>query len=571
MCGIAGIFNLSKKKILKEEIKKSLSSIKHRGPDDQGYWINNDNNIALMNTRLSIQDLSSNGKQPMISDDGRFVLVFNGEIYNFNSLKKNYLSNEFFKSNSDTEVILKLFIKYNNKFLEFLEGMFALAIYDKKLKQLLIARDEFGVKPLYYHLSDKQLIFSSEIKTFFKLGVNKKVNLRAISSYLSSEYYENRSKTFFKDIFKLESGKYVEFKGKKLFKKNYFNFRNYSRKIFIPKNYNDRKYKLKQIISRCVKNGLVSDVPVSIASSGGLDSSILQSEALRYNKNASLISWDFKESKFSERKYVNKISRITKINPIFHEISSKDILKNLEEAILVNEEPFAGVPIISYYLTLKNINKNKVILDGSGLDEANGGYDKYYSNNKNYNKLSQDGSYGVQNVINNNFLKKFPNYNSEITLVNSLGNKMFNDLFFVKLPRALRFRDKISASLGFELRPIFLDKELIGYLQKLKKQDHYKNNYTKYILRDTFKDQIGKEIALNSKRNIQTPQTQWFKRDLKIWLESLIDKSFLWETNILDKEKFMEVYNLFKKNKINNSFFIWQFINLHFFLRKNYI
>lgn len=569
MCGIAGILNLSKKKISKEEIKKSLNSIKHRGPDDQGYWLNNDNNIALLNTRLSIQDLSSNGKQPMMSDDGRFVLVFNGEIYNFNSLKKNYLSNEFFKSNSDTEVILKLFIKYNYKFLEFLEGMFALAIYDKKFKKLLLARDEFGIKPLYYHLSDKQLIFSSEIKTFFKLDVNKRVNLRAISSYLSSEYYENRSKTFFKDISKLESGKYIEFKGKKLFKKNYFNFRNYSRKIFIPKNFNDRKHKLKQIISRCVKNGLVSDVPISIASSGGLDSSILQSEAFKYNKNASLISWDFKENKFSERKYVNKISKITKIKPTFHKISSKDVLTNLEKTILINEEPFAGIPIISYYLTLKNINKNKVILDGSGLDEANGGYDKYYINNKNYNKLSQDGTFGTQNIIDKNFLKKFPNYNSEINQKNSLANKMFNDLFFIKLPRALRFRDKISASLGFELRPTFLDKELIGYLHKLKKQDHYKYDLTKYILRDTFKDQIGKEIAFNRKRNVQTPQTQWFKKDLKLWLETLIIKSPIWEMNILDKVKFTEAYNLFKNNKINNSFFIWQFINLHFFLKKN--
>ena len=114
-----------------------------------------------------------------------------------------------------------------------------------------------------------------------------------------------------------------------------------------------------------------------------------------------------------------------------------------------------------------------------------------------------------------------------------------------------------------------MDKELIGYLHKLKKQDHYKYDLTKYILRDTFKDQIGKEIAFNRKRNVQTPQTQWFKKDLKLWLETLIIKSPIWEMNILDKVKFTEAYNLFKNNKINNSFFIWQFINLHFFLKKN--
>jgi len=382
MCGIAGIINFNEKKISEREVKLALKSIKHRGPDDNGSWTNNSKNIALINTRLSIQDPSTKGSQPMTSDDGRFVIIFNGEIYNFKYLKKNYFSNENFKSNSDTEVILKLFTRYNFKFLSLLEGMFAIAIYDKQNNKLFIARDEFGIKPLYYFIDRNKFIFSSEIKTFFKLNIKREINPRSLSSYLTSEYYENKTHTYFKNILKLESGSYMEINNGRVKTKSYFDFYEYSKKIFVPKKYNERKERLNEIISKCVKNGMVSDVPISIAASGGLDSSILQYEAYKINQNAKLISWDFRENEFSEKKYVNQISKITNVSPIFYKIYPKKIINILKEIISINEEPFAGFPIISYYLALKNINNNKVILDGSGLDEANGGYDKYYVQKK---------------------------------------------------------------------------------------------------------------------------------------------------------------------------------------------
>lgn len=569
MCGIAGIINFNEKKISEREVKLALKSIKHRGPDDNGSWTNNSKNIALINTRLSIQDPSTKGSQPMISNDGRFVIIFNGEIYNFKYLKKNYFPNENFKSNSDTEVILKLFTRYNYKFLNLLEGMFAIAIYDKQNNKLFIARDEFGIKPLYYYIDRNKFIFSSEIKTFFELNIKREINPRSLTSYLTSEYYENKKHTYFKNILKLESGSYMEINSGRVKTKSYFDFYKYSKKIFVPKKFNERKERLNEIILKCVKNGMVSDVPISIAASGGLDSSILQYEAYKINQKAKLISWDFEENEFSEKKYVNQISKITNVSPIFYKIYPKKIINILKEIISINEEPFAGVPIISYYLALKNINNNKVILDGSGLDEANGGYDKYYVQKKKYNKLSQDGSYGIKNIINEKFLSNFPNYDKDLILQNSFKKKMFNDLFFVKLPRALRFRDKISMSLGFELRPIFLDKELIAYLHKLKREDHYKKEFTKFILRDTYKNKISKNIAFRKKRNIQTPQTIWFKKDLNKWLSNLLRKSPLWDTNLLDRNKFLLNYDLFNRGKINNSFFIWQFINLHYFIKKN--
>ena len=312
---------------------------------------------------------------------------------------------------------------------------------------------------------------------------------------------------------------------------------------------------------------MISDVPITIAASGGLDSSILQYEACKKNQNIELVSWDFKDNTFSERAYVEEICRITKAKSNFYEIKVQEVFKNIEKLVLINEEPFAGVPIIIYYLMLKNINKNKVILDGSGLDEAHGGYDKYQIKTSDYYKIAQDGTKSSINIAKQDFLKKNSNYDTDILQNRTFKKKLYNDLFYIKLPRALRFRDKISMSLGFELRPVFLNKELITYLHKLNHNYHFKDSLGKYFLRNSYKNKIGKKIAFSNKRNIQTPQSKWFKESLQKEIKSLIKKSHIWDLNIIDKKKFEFYYLNFLKNDIKNSFFIWQFINLHFFTK----
>ena len=219
---------------------------------------------------------------------------------------------------------------------------------------------------------------------------------------------------------------------------------------------------------------------------------------------------------------------------------------------------------------LKTINKNKVILDGSGLDEAHGGYLKYYKKKlKNYSSLSQDGSDSVnKKILNNDFFLKNPNYDDELTITNSLKNNMYNDLFFLKLPRALRFRDKISMSVGQELRPSFLNAELILSLFKLKKKDHFRFNKTKFLLRKIYQKKITDEIAFEDKRNIQTPQTQWLTDDLLEWVNEILQKSYIWELNIYNKKEFFLNLNNFKSIGLKNSFFIWKAINIHFLFKE---
>jgi len=568
MCGISGLYNFTNKKIHPLQINKIISSITHRGPDNQNYWIKDDRKLALINTRLAIQDISKNGNQPFISNNKNFILVFNGEIYNFNELRKE-LKNEFnFKSNSDTEVLLNLYIKYKKNCLKKLKGMYSFAIYDKTNDELFIARDPFGVKPLYYYFNNTCFFFSSEIKTFFSLNIEKKINLRSLSSYLVSEYSENIKKTFYKNINKLQSGHFLILKNKKLSIKKYFSFSQEVDKLKIPKNDITKNNYFLDLIQKTVKQSTISDVPISISSSGGLDSSILHYEALKFNKQIDLISWDFKEKIFSEKKFVNKISKITGLTPKF-QLYTKEIFKNnIEDIIKINEEPFSGTPVAAYHSMLKNICNNKVVLDGSGLDEAHGGYDKYYLKNKRFSSLSQDGSDSINDTIyNKKFLQKYPTYDDELPKINGLHSKMYSDLFYIKLPRALRFRDKISMSLGKEIRPSFLDTELIGSLFKLRKKDHYNKSFSKYLLRDIYKGKITRNIVFSNKRNIQTPQTLWLSENLINFINKTLLNSYIWDLGIYDKKMFFYALTNFKKLKLKNSFFIWKILNLHFLIK----
>ena len=570
MCGISGILKFTNKKIQKSEIDKSIISIQHRGPDSQNFWLDNDKKTLLINTRLAILDISKKGNQPLFSKDKRYIIVFNGEIYNFKELKEELLSDFFFYTNTDTEVLLNLFIKYKENCLEKLNGMFSFAIFDKIEKKLFIARDPFGIKPLYYHIDENQFLFSSEIKTFFSLGIKKKINTRSLSSYLTSEYFENIEKTFYEGILKLKPGHFLEIKNNKINIKKYFNFEQKLRKIYIPQKENEKEKYFEYLIKKSIKLSMASDVPISIAASGGLDSSILQYEALKINKNLKLVSWDFREENFSEKLYTNKISKITKIKTKFALFTKENFIKNINNLVKLNEEPFSGTPIAAYHFMLKTINKNKVILDASGRDEDHGGYLKYYKKKlKNYRSLSQDGSDSVnKKILNNDFFLKNPNYDDELTITNSLKNNMYNDLFFLKLPRALRFRDKISMSVGQELRPSFLNAELILSLFKLKKKDHFRFNKTKFLLRKIYQKKITDEIAFEDKRNIQTPQTQWLTEDLLDWVNEILQKSYIWELNIYNKKEFFLNLNNFKSIGLKNSFFIWKAINIHFLFKE---
>ena len=568
MCGIAGSLNFIDKKIENKLIPNLVNSIKHRGPDNQNFWISKNRNTLMINTRLAIIDLTNKGNQPFESKDKRYIIVFNGEIYNFKDLKKNLKEFKFI-SDTDTEVLLYLYIKFKVRALDMIEGMFSFAIFDKKKNELFCARDQYGIKPFYYYNHENQFWFSSEIKTFFVIDRNITKNDNAIFRYLNSEYHEHIKETFYKDIFKIKPGHYLIVRKSQIIEKKFWKFEKKFEKTFLPKKEEEKKEYIKLLVNKAVQGSMVSDVPISIASSGGLDSSILQISAQKMNPNIDLVSWIFKNPRFSEKNFVDQISKKTNINSKKYCVTEKDFLQKLKKIITINEEPFSGLPVMAYYLCLKNACKTKVILDGSGLDEALSGYSKYFKKNLN-SKLNffkgQDGSDSIiNNTIHKNFKKNFE-YKIKLPFHNSLDNSKYLDFFFLKLPRALRFRDKISMSIGKEIRPSFLNDNLILTLFKLDKKFQISNGLGKYILRDIYKNELGKNIAFAKKRNVQTPQTIWFKDNLNLWLNNFLNKSNIWDYQYLDKKKFFSSYELFKKGKINNSFFLWKVINLDLWL-----
>jgi len=565
MCGILGHLKFSGE-VDALEINKLIASIKHRGPDHQGSWVSKDKKKLLINTRLSILDTSKNGNQPFFSRDRRFVIVYNGEIYNFSELKK-FLKEFEFKSNTDTEVILYLYIKFKEKCLNYLQGMFSFAIYDNLKKELFCARDQFGIKPFYYANNKQEFFFSSELGSFFVNDrFKKKPNLQSVHRYLTSEYYEHLTETFYEGIFKLKPGYFLRVKDNKIVEKQFWNFSDELEKKMIPKKINDKEKYFYDLTNQSVKKSFISDVPITIASSGGLDSSIIHYVAKKNLRTINSISFDFKEKNFSERSFVENISKKTGSKTSYFRTNPNIFINNIKNSINKMEEPFAGLPIISYFLLINKKAKNKVIIDGSGLDEIHCGYDKYFNLDKKMNlTISQDKTKSVHSNhlgkilnnlnYNNGFKKVFDNY---------VYDAMYKDLFYVKLPRALRFRDKLGMASSKEIRPSFLNPELVLSFFKLKTNDHYNksNNLGKYLLRKIYEKKIGKDISNLKKRNIQTPQTQWFRNELRPWVKNFIKDLSIYDREWIDRDKLNLNLDLFYKNKMNNSFFIWQMINL---------
>ena len=570
MCGISGVISF-KNKIDSKTISKIIKSIKNRGPDDDGYWTSKDKKNLLVNTRLSIIDTSERGKQPMISSDNRHVIVFNGEIYNYNDLKFE-LKEYNFKGKSDTEVILYLYKKHKEHCLNYLDGMFAFAIYDTFTQELFCARDRFGIKPFYYFQDSKGFYFSSEINTFEYIGFSMKPNLHSVNRYLSSEYYEHINQTFYKNIFKLKPGHYIKFRNKKKIEIPYCNFIEDLSKFEIPKKNSDKKFYFKELIFNTISKSFVSDVPITIASSGGLDSSIINYSAYKKGKSINSISFSFDDENFSEKKYVDLISSKTNSRATYFKSNSSIFKESINYSIKKMNEPFAGLPIIAYMLLIKNKAKNKVIIDGSGLDEMHCGYDKYFNLKKEIKlTVSQDKSKSILEGLTGKKLKKYySDKNIKRIFKNFTLDAMYKDLFYIKLPRSLRFRDKLSMLYGKEIRPAFLDKNLALSFFKLKITSHYKENFGKYFLRDLYSKELGRKICFAKKRHIQTPQTVWFRKDLKNWILNFCENLSIVENGWIDNKSLKKNLDLFFNGRINNSFFIWQIINLEIWFKTKF-
>jgi asparagine synthase (glutamine-hydrolysing) len=414
MCGINGFLVLNKSIIIDSVkcIKSMNDEIIHRGPDDAGYFINGLNNVVFGMQRLSIIDLNS-GMQPMISENGKIVVVFNGEIYNFKELRK-YLILNFsvkFKTNSDTEVILIGYEILGKDFFQKLNGMFSIAIYDELDGKIILIRDRTGEKPLYYWSNDNYFVFCSELKSLKKFWalnsiVKPNISVEALNVYLSLTYIP-APLTIFEGVLKLEPGFYLE----KDIRSNDHSLTQYWNILphdnFLIDDYSQAKKQLKDLVYDSVEKRMVSDVSYGAFLSGGVDSSIIVAvmSDLKPDKSVDTFSIVSNNKKFDESDRSNSVSIHcnTSHHPIF--LDAEDIKHNINSIILNYDEPFADSSALPTYFVSKMTKKNvTVALTGDGGDEVFGGYNRYKMSD--YTNLYRKF---IPNSINNGLIKPLLN------------------------------------------------------------------------------------------------------------------------------------------------------------------
>ena len=400
MCGILG----SVGKINIKRFSNSLKLIKHRGPDKTNFLVRE--NIFFGHQRLKIIDLNQRSDQPMYSKNKNFLLTYNGEIFNYLDLKKKLIDEGvIFETTSDTEVLLKSYELWGKDCIEKFEGMFAFAIYDFKKKELIIARDRSGIKPLYYSFTGGKFIFSSEVDPIVNLLDKVNLNPKSINSFLNFRYVLN-NKTFLNEINELPPGKILLFKDKKIKIKSFWSLKIKNNQ---SKSEDEISYELNAKIKKSVKNHLISDVPVASFLSGGLDSSIITYEASnlsKYKINSFVIKLESGDR--SDSSYAKLLANKFKTNHNEIYISKKMYFDKLNQ-ILDNSSYPSGVPNEIAINIASNIikQKNSVILTGEGADELFGGYGRIFSSYHDYRLLKKNN---LNQKLKNKIYKKYSNF-----------------------------------------------------------------------------------------------------------------------------------------------------------------
>jgi asparagine synthase (glutamine-hydrolysing) len=578
MCGITGIVGHQiNNSVYQTAIKKMNDVIAHRGPNAEGFW--NDEHCFLGHRRLSIIDLSEAGNQPFISQDGRYILIYNGELYNYKALKLELQRAQqgskdlpyIFKTNTDTEVVLAAYFRWGIDCVKRFNGMFAFSVWDKVEQKLIIARDRLGIKPLYYHYQNNVLLFASEIRALIHSGlIDKKINVKSVAEYIQYTTV-NAPNTILQDIFMLMPGHILELQNGTLKIQQYWNINDYT-KSKQDLSYKETCTKVNELLTASVERQLVADVPFGAFLSGGIDSSVivgLMSKVSSQKVQTFNISFD--ESQFSEAKYAKQIA--TKFNTEHHEIklTSNDFLKQLPEALAAIDHPSGDGPN-SYIVSKATKNAGiTMALSGLGGDELFAGYDifkRYYELEKKgwLNIVPAKGLLGkvlaaknksvqadkTSEILNLDTINGFNAYPINRKLFNqkdykALLKKEYNADDFIKnsikksetdkkhvLSRVslfeiqtymqnvlLRDADQMSMAVALEVRVPFLDYKLVEFALSI--NDEYKYPHSpKKLLVDALGDLLPSEIINRPKMGFVLPWKEWLKEDLKDFCEDNI-------------------------------------------------
>lgn len=602
MCGIACYFGSNKE----ERLHFSTSSctlLQHRGPDGNGIYTDDD--VALTHNRLAILELSELGHQPMYSSCGRYVIVFNGEIYNHLELRKKFLPKYPFKGHSDTETTIELFRILGEQMLKEMVGMWSIIIWDKQGRKLFVSRSRLGQKPLYIRRRNNAWVLASEIKPLLYENENVAYDPTAVVEYLAlGNYGHLNTHTFFKDISLFPEGRYAWLHpGQSDFEsKPFWTLPDISPKDKVP--FDKRvQNELHDIVVEAVLSVTLSDVPIGLTLSGGVDSSIIAGIlASYYDKDIHIFTAQSPHSKFDETRYVDAvINKYPHGNFIVHrknlnEVSIKD---TLEKYIKIQEEPFGDPSIIAhgFLMDIAADTDIKVILNGQGADELFYGYNnmaqailsyqfKLLQLNKfrsNLNAMKLGGGYmlrtllktvfpglehnlrkrsriGRRDIIRPELLKDVDNNLITLYKYNNVYDVWRESLYGVHLPHLVHYDDRNAMANSIEGRMPFLDHRIVEFVATIRPDDFLKNGMRKYILRESCRQYIP-DMVYNRKDKIgfYTP------------LINMLDKDAAWVSERLSSNRLLtETYTNELLNKLNNkqlnineALQIWRSISLN--------
>jgi asparagine synthase (glutamine-hydrolysing) len=631
MCGITGIMAFNQiGSFYMVNLGASMEALKYRGPDQRGTYI--ENQLALGHRRLSIIDTTIQGKQPMKDSSGNYIIIYNGEIFNYPELKAELIKHGFeFTSETDTEVLLKLYIHYGESCLNMLNGFFSFAIYNKEENTLFVARDRFGIKPLFYYFDEDKFIFASEMKALLSYNIPRDIDFASLHQYLHYNYIPAPN-TGIKGCLKLEPGHFLRIKKKELEKVKYYDLEKTLDPSIQKQDYKSVCQNLADLIEESVQKRLMADVPVGSFLSGGIDSSIITALASKHTKDLNTFTIGFKDNPyFDESKQAESFAKKHQTNHITFNLSNQELFEHFHEAIDYLDDPFADSSALPFFALSKQASKSvKVVLSGDGADELFGGYNKHRAeimvrepdmqlelvkflgplwkalpqsrSGKLSNTIRQlrklaEGSkltaeeryyrwagFSTKNYINEVLSDKSKEMiahselenrkKKQIRFITKSGNfneVLRNDLDLVLSNDMLVKADMMSMANSLEVRVPFLDYRIVEFANSLPHTFKTDKKAGKKILKDAFADILPQELLNRPKKGFEVPLLDWLRKELVPALKSnLLSSTYIKEQEIFNPKSIENlITQLYSNNPGDAHARLWAIIIFQYWHKKH--
>lgn len=583
MCGIAGIASFTKSaKDFQQHLKSASSCLRQRGPDSEGFFIDDD--VAFAHRRLSIIDTSAAASQPFTDASGRYTIIYNGEFFNYRQHRQQLVSEGVrFASDSDTEVLLQLYIRNGTKCLQYVNGFFAFCIYDSLEKTIFLARDRMGVKPLIYYSDNDKFIFASELKALMQFPIERNIDHQSLYHYFQFNYIPDPW-TIYNKVNKLSSGHYmlIDLNKNSVVEETCYYSIPETEMLDMP-DYQSAQLRLKELMTDAVGLRLVSDVPLGCFLSGGIDSSVVTALAAQQVNKLSTFSIGFKDEPFfDETAFALKVAEMHNTSHHVFKLTNSELFENLEDILNYIDEPFADSSAIAVFILSKYTRKHvTVALSGDGADEMFGGYQKHraewlirnrpglapflkiaaavlpskFSSRESFikNRIRQLHRFteGVSlsskerylrwcSISNSAYLKELilkpidntienrnQHLSASVKQQKSMNDVLLSDMKLVLTGDMLRKVDSMSMANSLEVRSPFLDYRVVDFAFSLTDKYKIDNKAQKKIVKDAFRSLLPEEIYHRGKRGFEVPLIKWFQTELKDKIDLLLGEEMI--------------------------------------------